>query len=89
MVRSKVIIVQIRTSDLRPGDVINRRGPERHGWMEVDRTEVLAKGDLVIHDESDRESFTAKDYDLVWLQTLEQLVGNSHLPVPAERSQLA
>lgn len=87
--RSKVILVQIRTCDLQPGDVINKRGPERQGWMEVDRVEVLPQGDLVVHDESGRESFTATGYDLVWLQTLHELVGNSHLPTPMERSQLA
>jgi hypothetical protein len=84
-----VIIVQIRASDLQPGDVINRRGPERNGWMEVDRLERLHDGNYVVHDESGRESFTAKDYDLVWLQTLEILVSNSHLPTPAPGSHLA
>ncbi len=88
VVRSKVIIVQIRTSDVQPGDVINKRGPDRNGWMEVDRVETLPEGDLIVHDESGRESFTAKDYDLVWLQTLEELIGNSHLPTPSASSQL-
>lgn len=85
--RSRVIIVQVRASDLQSGDVINKRGPERQGWVEVDRIEILHDGDMVVHDESGRESFTAKDYDLVWLQTLEELVGNSHLPTPVARSQ--
>ena len=88
VVRSKVIIVQIRTSDVQPGDVINKRGPERSGWMEVDRVETLLEGDLIVHDESGSESFTAKDYDLIWLQTLEELIGNSHLPTPSASSQL-
>lgn len=88
VVRSKVIIVQIRTSDVQPGDVINKRGPERSGWMEVDRVETLPEGDLIVHDESERESFTAKGYDLIWLQTLEELIGNSHLPTPSASSQL-
>lgn len=89
MVRSEVVIIQIRTADLQSGDVINRRGPERQGWMEVDHLEVLAEGDLVVHDEHERDSFTATGYDLVWLQTLRELIGNSHLPTPVERSQLA
>lgn len=83
-----MIIVQIRASDVQPGDVINRRGPERNGWIEVDRLEVLPDGGYVVHDESGRESFTAKDYDLIWLQALEELVGNSHLPTPSPRAQV-
>lgn len=86
--RGKVAIVQIRAADLQPGDVINRRGPERNGWMEVDRLERLPDGNYVVHDETGRDSFTAKDYDLVWLQTLEILISNSHLPTPAPGSPI-
>lgn len=79
--RSKVVIVQIRAADLEPGDVVNKRGPERVGWLEVDRLDQLPDGRIVVHDESGRESFTATDYDLVWLQTVELLTANSHLPI--------
>ena len=82
-----VNIVQVRAADLEPGDVINKRGAERHGWIEVDRVEELPGGGLVIHDESGRESFTAEGYDLVWLQTLEELSANSHLPTPVLSSE--
>ncbi len=78
-----MIIVQIRAGDLEPGDVINKRGPERNGWLEVDRVEELPGGGLVVHDQSERESFTADGYDLVWLQTLEELTGSSHRPAMA------
>ena len=87
--RSRVIIVQIRAAELEPGDVINKRGPERVGWIEVDRVERLPDGDMVIHDESGRDSFTATDYDLVWLQTLDELIGNSHLPVTVSSAALS
>jgi len=81
-VRSQVSIVQIRASDMQPGDVVNRRGPERTGWIEVDRTEQLPDGTLVVHDKFQRDSFTAVGYDLVWLQTVVYLHANSHLPLP-------
>jgi len=81
-VRSQVSIVQIRASEIQPGDVVNRRGPERTGWVEVDRTEHLPDGTLVVHDKHQRESFTAVGYDLVWLQTVVTLRTNSHLALP-------
>ncbi len=80
--RSQITIVQVRASDLKSGDVVNRRGPERTGWIEVAKVETLTSGELVIHDETDRDSFTASAYDLVWLQTLEPLHTNSHFPLP-------
>lgn len=80
--RSHVTIVQVRAADLQPGDIVNRRGPERTGWIEVERVESLPDQTLVVHDTEDRNSFTATGYDLVWLQTLLLLRTNSHLPLP-------
>lgn len=80
--RSHVSIVQIRVSEIQSGDVVNKRGPERSGWIEVDRVEQLPSGSYVIHDDNDRDSFTADFYDLVWLQTLVPLHTNSHLALP-------
>jgi len=81
-VRSQVSIVQIRASEIKAGDVVNRRGPERTGWIEVERLEQLPDGTLVVHDMLERDSFTAVGYDLVWLQTVVTLHANSHLPLP-------
>ena len=80
--RRKVEIVQIRAIDIEAGDVVNKRGPEKDGWIEVDRVEKLESGELVIHDVVDRDSFTATTYDLVWLQTVITLSANSHLALP-------
>lgn len=79
--RSQVSIVQIRASEIQPGDVVNRRGPERTGWVEVDRIERLHDETMVVHDKYERDSFTAVGYDLVWLQTVVYLHTNSHLPL--------
>ncbi len=80
--RRKVEIVQIRAIDIEAGDVVNKRGPEKDGWIEVDRVEKLESGELVIHDVVDRDSLTATTYDLVWLQTVITLSANSHLALP-------
>ncbi|MEM9200056.1 MAG: hypothetical protein AAGC53_00270 [Actinomycetota bacterium] len=79
--RSKIEIVQIRAADVQQGDVVNRRGANKDGWMEVDRLERLESGGFVVHDERERESFTAEGYDLVWMQVVHVLRENSHLPV--------
>ena len=34
--RSQISIVQIRVAEIQPGDVVNKRGPERTGWIEVE-----------------------------------------------------
>jgi hypothetical protein len=80
--RSRVEIVQIRVADVQSGDVVNKRGPEKTGWIEVERLERLESGDYVVHDVRDVDSFTATEYDLVWLQTVLQLHANSHLALP-------
>ena len=80
--RSKVEIVQVRVADVESGDVVNKRGPEKTGWIEVERVERLESGDLVVHDTRDTDSFTATGYDLVWLQTVVRLGANSHLVMP-------
>lgn len=79
--RNKIEIVQIRAAEVQRGDVVNRRGPDKDGWMEVARLEQLEGGNYVVHDENERESFTAEGYDLIWLQIVLPLRENSHLPV--------
>jgi hypothetical protein len=80
--RSRVEIVRIRVADVESGDVVNRRGPEKDGWIEVDRVQELDSGDLVVHDVHDRDSFTATGYDLIWMQVVLTLEANSHLVIP-------
>ncbi len=80
--RSRVEIVQIRVADVQSGDVVNKRGAEKNGWIEVERVEQLESGDYVVHDVRDVDSFTATGYDLIWLQTVVQLHANSHLAIP-------
>ena len=80
--RSKIEIVQIRAAEVQAGDVVNKRGPNRDGWVEVLKLEQLENGSYVVHDETGKDSFTAVGYDLVWLQVARELKHNSHMPVP-------
>lgn len=79
--RSRVEIVQIRASEIQAGDVVNRRGPNKDGWIEVASVDLLPDGTYLINDETGRDSFTGSVYSLVWLQVLYPLAHNSHLPV--------
>lgn len=79
--RSHIEIVQIRACEAQSGDVVNKRGSDRTGWIEVAKLEQLDNGSFVVHDETDRDSFTAVGYDLVWLQVVHELRFNSHLPI--------
>ena len=80
--RSKIEIVQIRAADVQAGDVVNKRGPNKDGWIEVLKLEALENGTYVIHDDTSRDSFSALGYDLVWLQVTRELRHNSHMPMP-------
>jgi hypothetical protein len=80
--RGQISIVQVRASDVQSGDIVNRRGPDRTGWIEVTDLETLPNGDLVVHDEDGTDSFTAQALDVLWLQVLTPLKYNSHLVMP-------
>lgn len=80
--RVQIEIVEIRAQDVVPGDVVNRRGHQRDGWMEVAAIAAMSGGELLISDESERASFTSAPLDLLWLQIARPLRGNSHLPLP-------
>lgn len=79
--RMQVHIVQIRAQDVMPGDIVNRTGPVRDGWIEIAYSEQLPDGRLNLCDESYRKSFVSEPLDLVWLQIVGTMKGNSHLPV--------
>lgn len=79
--RLQVHIVQIRAQDVQPGDIVNKTGPMRDGWVEVAYTEPLPDGRINLCDESYRKSFVSEPLDLIWLQIAVTLKGNSHLPV--------
>ena len=71
--------MQVRVADLLDGDVINRRGAVSDGWFEVAKNEIMPNGEHLIADENERVAFLAKPLDIVWLQIVAPLEGNSHL----------
>jgi hypothetical protein len=81
--RVRVEVVEIRADDVQIGDIVNKSGNQRDGWMEVAEVERLRDGRVNIIDETHQRSFTSEGMDLVWLQIARPLHGNSHLPMPA------
>jgi len=79
--RMQVLVVQIRAQDVVPGDIINKSGALRDGWVEIAYVEQLPDGRVNLCDESYRKSFVSFPLDLVWLQIAANLKGNSHMPV--------
>lgn len=79
--RIQIHIVQIRAEDVLPGDVVNRSGPVRDGWVDIAYVEELPDGRLNLCDETYRKSFVSEPLDMVWLQIAGVLKGNSHMPV--------
>ena len=69
--RERIGIVQIRASEALVGDVINRRGAVREGWIEVASIEGLPDGQVLISDHNYRQSFTSQPLDLLWVQVVE------------------
>jgi hypothetical protein len=77
--RRQVEVVQIRAEDVQVGDVVNRAGNQREGWFEVAAVESLPDGRLNIADAKYQQSVMTAPLDLLWLQIVRPLHGNSHL----------
>jgi hypothetical protein len=80
--RVRIEVVEIRIEDVKVGDIVNKAGHQREGWIEVAAVEALPDGRMNIADETYQLSFTGDPLDLVWLQIARPLHGNSHLVVP-------
>jgi hypothetical protein len=85
--RILVEVVEIRAGDVQIGDIVNKAGRQRDGWIEVAALERLPDGRVNIADESYQQSFTSHALDLVWLQVARPLLGNSHIAVPGDRER--
>jgi hypothetical protein len=80
--RNRITVVEIRAGEVLVGDVINRRGHIREGWMEVARAEVMADGQILIADVGETATFLSRPLDILWLQIVSPLSGNSHFALP-------
>jgi hypothetical protein len=80
--RNRISVVEIRAGEVLVGDVINRRGHIREGWMEVGRTEQMQDGQILIADIGEKTTFLSQPLDILWLQIVSPLTGNSHFALP-------
>jgi hypothetical protein len=80
--RNRIEVVEVRAEDVQPGDVVNKGGHVRNGWIEVATVERLPDGRVNIADATYQLSFTSGALDLIWLQIVRPLHGNSHLALP-------
>jgi hypothetical protein len=78
----RVEVVEIRAVDVQIGDIVNKAGNQREGWIEVAAVEPLPDGRVNIVDESYQQSFTSHVFDLIWLQVARPFIGHSHLAMP-------
>ena len=80
--RNRVTVVEIRAGEVLIGDVINRRGHIREGWMEVGRADRMHDGQILIADVDEKVTFLSQPLDILWLQIVSPLSGNSHFALP-------
>lgn len=81
--RNQVSIVEVRGQEVLIGDVINKRGHVSGGWFEVARVDPMPDGQILIADEGEKVAFLMAPLDIVWLQIVSPLVGNSHIAIQA------
>ena len=80
--RNRITVVEIRAGEVLVGDVINRRGHIREGWMEVGRADKMHDGQILIADADEKVTFLTQPLDILWLQIVLPLSGNSHFALP-------
>ncbi|TML12758.1 MAG: hypothetical protein E6G39_11260 [Actinobacteria bacterium] len=80
--RNRITVVEIRAEEVLVGDVINRRGHFRDGWMEVGRADQMQDGQILIADLGEKVTFLSQPLDILWLQIVLPLSGNSHFALP-------
>jgi hypothetical protein len=82
--RNRITVVEIRAGEVLVGDVINRRGHVREGWMEVGRADPMHDGQILIADAGEKTTFLSQPLDILWLQIVLPLSGNSHFALPEQ-----
>lgn len=70
MQRNMVQVIQVRMSDVLPGDVVNRNSEEARGWVEVIETQQLPNNGIVLVASSDRDSINGNHNDIVGVQVV-------------------
>lgn len=68
MQRVMVQVMQVRMSDVVPGDIVNRNYNEARGWFKVLELQELPNGGIVLAADSDRDSVNGNINDIVGVQ---------------------
>jgi len=68
MQRTIVQVMQVRMTDLRPGDVVNKDHTEPRGWFKVVDIQELPNGDISVIAERSADSMNSAPYDIVGVQ---------------------
>ena len=68
MQRSIVQIMQVRMSDVHPGDVVNKSLTNTTGWFVCTELQELPNNGIIVAAASDRDSINGTIYDIVAVQ---------------------
>jgi hypothetical protein len=68
MQRSIIQVMQVRMSDIRPGDIINKNHTDPRGWFEVTELQELPNGDIFVIAATEKNSINGGSYDIVGVQ---------------------
>jgi len=68
MQRTIVQVVQVRLTDVRPGDIINKDHADARGWFKVVDLVELPNGDVSVIAERNNDSMNSAPYDIVGVQ---------------------
>ncbi len=68
MQRTIVQVMQVRMSDVLPGDIINKNHDDPRGWFEAKELHELPNGGVAVIAHSDKDSINGGPYDIVGVQ---------------------
>lgn len=60
--------MQVRMSDLQPGDIVNKNHGDARGWFEVKELHELPNGGVAVQAASEKDSINGAPYDIVGVQ---------------------
>lgn len=68
MQRTIVQVMQVRMSDVLPGDVVNKNHDDPRGWFEAKELQELHDGGIAVLAHSDKDSINGAPNDIVGVQ---------------------
>lgn len=68
MQRTIVQVMQVRMSDILPGDIVNKNHEDARGWFEVKELSHLHSGDVAVLAHTEKDSINGAPHDIVGVQ---------------------